>query len=95
MLLFPPDISQVYFRYITRKRIYFVKDLLEQEVVVEKNGKFKFAQDYVFTSPSKAGSVVSGRATNGRTKWKTKDGITLKEIQSASTEGNGEVENTY
>jgi hypothetical protein len=43
-----------------------------------------FNQDHVFNSPSTAAGVLLGRSANGRTEWKTEQGITLKEIQAAS-----------
>jgi hypothetical protein len=46
---------------------------------------FVFAQDYVFSSPSTAAGVVQGRTANGRMDWKTKDGMTLKEIEEAES----------
>jgi len=55
--------------------------LLNNEIIIEKNGDFEFAQDYVFNSPSTAGGVVLGRSTNGWTKWKNKDGKTLDELK--------------
>jgi hypothetical protein len=44
---------------------------------------YVFAEDYVFNSPSTAAGVVQGRSANGRVDWKTKEGITLKELQEA------------
>lgn len=38
-----------------------------------------FTQDYVFSSPSMAASTVAGRACNGWTCWKDKQGKTLDE----------------
>lgn len=55
--------------------------LLQNEIIIEKNGIFEFAQDYVFNSPSTAGGVVLGRSTNGWIKWKNKDGKTLDELK--------------
>ena len=60
------------------------KDLIEQGVVEKTGDCYTFTQDQVFSSPSKAGAVVSGRSTNGRAEWKTKEGVTLKELQMAS-----------
>lgn len=37
--------------------------------------------NYLFTSPSSAVSFVLGMNTNGRTDWKTEDGLTLKELE--------------
>jgi hypothetical protein len=44
-------------------------------------GDYRFAQDYVFTSPSTAAAVVLGRSANGRVEWKDATGRTLKELQ--------------
>jgi len=55
--------------------------LIQSEILIEKNGVFEFAQDYVFNSPSTAGGVVLGRSTNGWTKWKNKEGKTLDELK--------------
>ena len=60
------------------------KDLMDQGIVIPQEQHFVFTQDQVFSSPSKAGAVISGRPTNGRTDWKMKDGRTLKEVQEAS-----------
>lgn len=55
--------------------------LIQNEIIIEKNGNYEFAQDYVFNSPSTAGGVVLGRSTNGWTKWKNKEGETLDELK--------------
>ncbi|MGA1226087.1 MAG: GIY-YIG nuclease family protein [Tamlana sp.] len=55
--------------------------LLNNEIIIDKNGIYQFAQDYVFNSPSTAGGGVLGRSTNGWTKWRNKDGITLDELK--------------
>ncbi len=62
------------------------KELREQEVLVPAGEKWVFAQDYLFNSPSTAGSVILGRNTNGRTMWKDGKGRTLKAIQESSTD---------
>lgn len=41
----------------------------------------KITKDYLFKSPSYAASFVVGMSSNGRTDWKTKDGITLKALE--------------
>lgn len=61
------------------------KDLLEQGVIEDRGGCYAFTQDQVFGSPSTAAGVILGRTANGRVEWKTKDGTTLKELQSAAT----------
>ncbi|TWT62856.1 GIY-YIG nuclease family protein [Rubinisphaera italica] len=68
------------------------KDLLEQGVVQEMGEHYIFKQDQVFGSPSTAAGVILGRTANGRIEWKTKDGVTLKQMQAstADTEDNDE-----
>lgn len=55
--------------------------LIQNKILIEKNGNYEFIQDYVFNSPSTAGGVVLGRSTNGWTKWKNRDGKTLDELK--------------
>lgn len=55
--------------------------LLDSGILVEKEGVLVFEEDYLFSSPSSAGSQVLGRNTNGWDKWKTKDGKTLDEAE--------------
>lgn len=38
--------------------------------------------NYLFTSPSSAASFVLGMNTNGKTDWKTEDGLTLNELEA-------------
>lgn len=57
------------------------KRLIEGQILVEVEGKLIFQQDYVFNSPSTAGGVILGRATNGWTKWRDKEGKTLDELK--------------
>jgi hypothetical protein len=64
-------------------------DLLAQGVIEDRGPHFTFTQDQVFGSPSTAAAVVMGRNANGRIEWKTEDGTTLKQLQSASA-SNGE-----
>jgi hypothetical protein len=42
---------------------------------------YVFTEDYIFSSPSTAGGVISGRPTNGWTAWKNSNGKTLDEIK--------------
>jgi len=66
------------------------KDLLEQGVVEDGGASYVFTQDRVFGSPSTASGIILGRTDNGRTTWKTKDGTTLKALQTASTSNGSE-----
>jgi hypothetical protein len=55
--------------------------LLENGVTQQTDQGFVFTQDYLFASPSTAAGVILGRASNGRTEWRTADGTTLKQLQ--------------
>jgi hypothetical protein len=57
--------------------------LISNGVLKPSGDGYAFAQDYVFPSPSTAAGIVQGRSANGRVDWKTKDGRTLKDLQSA------------
>ncbi len=59
------------------------RSLVEQGVFVDKGQYYEMTQDYAFNSPSTAAGVLLGRSANGRTKWKTSEGQTLKSIQDA------------
>jgi hypothetical protein len=60
-------------------------DLLERGVFVVEGDRMLFTQDYTFSSPSQASTVVLARSSNGRTDWKDASGRTLKELQEAQT----------
>lgn len=55
--------------------------LVADSIIVEKNGNYEFQKDHIFSSPSTAGGVILGRATNGWTKWRNADGDTLDELK--------------
>ncbi|MFC1601651.1 GIY-YIG nuclease family protein [Candidatus Sumerlaeota bacterium] len=57
------------------------KQLRDQAVLTEQNGKLVFNKDYEFSSPSAAASVIQGGQANGRTSWKNSAGETLKELE--------------
>lgn len=61
--------------------------LVDQQVLVPDGpASLRFTQDYTFASPSTAAMVVLGRNANGRVEWVTKDGKTLKALQTEGTE---------
>jgi len=72
--------------YIHQHLAALRKDLREQGVLVDHDGKYRFTQDQAFNSPSMAAGVILGRAANGRIDWKNKAGKTLKEIQTEQAE---------
>jgi hypothetical protein len=56
------------------------KRLIEEKILVGKDEySYIFNQDYIFSSPSSAADVVSGRSTNGWTAWKDENSKTLDE----------------
>jgi hypothetical protein len=55
--------------------------LIANGVLVQGEGAYRFTQDYVFSSPSAAASVVLGRSANGRTEWTDSQGRTLRALQ--------------
>lgn len=63
--------------------------LTELEILEEHNGAFRFTQDYAFSSPSTAASVIRAANSNGRIEWKNEQGITLKELQEAQLQEDG------
>ena len=68
---------------LSQKHFALRKELLKQGVLVEKNKALSFTQDYEFSSPSSAASVLLGGSTSGPQSWKGKDGRTLKEMREA------------
>lgn len=55
--------------------------LFEQNILVKENDLLVFQEDYIFNSPSAAAVTVKGRAANGWTAWKNKEGKTLDELE--------------
>jgi hypothetical protein len=55
--------------------------LIKEGVLQAAGPVYTLTQDYTFASPSTAAGVVVGGASNGRELWKTKDGMTLKQVQ--------------
>lgn len=59
-------------------------ELIHDGVLVPEGDSYKLTQNYRFTSPSMAASVLLGRSANGREEWKSEEGRTLKDLQEAS-----------
>jgi hypothetical protein len=58
------------------------QQLQDLGVLVEQGNTYAFTQDYAFSSPSTAASVVLGRSANGWLEWKDAQGRSLKALQS-------------
>ena len=56
------------------------KNLLEKGIIVKEDGVYVLQEDFTFSSPSAAASVVLGMKVNGWTAWKDNDDKTLDEI---------------
>jgi hypothetical protein len=51
--------------------------------LIDTGDRLAFTRDVEFSSPSAAAAVVHGGHANGLTAWKTSDGKTLKDLESA------------
>ncbi len=58
------------------------KQLIADGTLVEKDGVYLFTKDVPFSSPSAAAAVIHGGSANGLIAWVTKNGTSLKEIES-------------
>ena len=56
--------------------------LLEKGIIIQEGDSYLFTEDHEFSSPSAAGSFISGRSTNGLVAWVTDDNRTLKQVES-------------
>lgn len=57
--------------------------LIEEKILVQKNGAYEFEEDTEFSSPSSAAAVIHGGSANGLIAWVNKDGKKLKDIQNS------------
>ncbi|HZK07360.1 MAG TPA: GIY-YIG nuclease family protein [Bacteroidales bacterium] len=67
---------------MTSNFITLRQKLIDEGVLLDRGQFLEFPEDYIFSSPSTAASIVLGRNANGLTEWKHKSGKTLKEIES-------------
>lgn len=56
--------------------------LQDDGILLAQEDHLVFTQDFEFSSPSAAASVIHGGHANGLTAWKNKDGKTLKDLES-------------
>jgi hypothetical protein len=57
--------------------------LINENTLIEKGDHLEFKDDYIFSSPSTASSILLGRNSNGLTDWKLNDGRTLKDFETS------------
>jgi hypothetical protein len=55
--------------------------LLSEGILIEKDVKLIFQEDYIFSSPSAASDMIKGNSSNGWIEWKNKAGKTLDELK--------------
>jgi hypothetical protein len=56
------------------------KQLIADGTLIKKDGFYEFTRDVQFSSPSAAAAAIEGGSANGLIEWKTKDGVTLKQL---------------
>ena len=67
---------------MTRNYVSLRQQLIDEKVLKPTENGFEFPEDYIFSSPSTAASIILGRNANGLTEWQLQNGITLKEFES-------------
>lgn len=66
------------------------RKLIDEGILISKGEFHEFSDDYIFSSPSTAATMVMGRNANGLTEWKQREGKTLKEFETSGRNGNAE-----
>lgn len=69
--------------YVLAKR----RQLIDDGTLIEKDGFLVFTKDAEFSSPSTAAAVIHGGSANGLTAWKSKEGISLKQLDEQDVGG--------
>jgi hypothetical protein len=69
-------------KYVVTKR----QALITSGVLVPEGPSLRFAEDYLFDTPSGAAMVLLGRTSNGWNDWKAPDGRTLHEVERKESE---------
>lgn len=62
-------------------------ELFRMNRLIKQGENLVFSDDYVFDSPSAACGVILGRSVSGPQEWKTKDGISLKDVLNFRIKG--------
>ncbi len=57
--------------------------MIEEGALIEKGECYEFTDDYIFSSPSTAASIVLGRNANGLIEWKQKGGKSLRDYEGS------------
>lgn len=67
---------------MTQNFLTLRQNLINQGVLGDRGEFLEFLDDYIFSSPSTASSIVLGRNSNGLTEWKLNNGKTLKDFEA-------------
>lgn len=67
---------------MTQNFVLFRQKLINDGVLIQNLDIYEFPDDFIFSSPSTAASIVLGRNANGLTEWKQNNGKTLKEFEA-------------
>lgn len=67
---------------LTSGLLAYRQKLIADSTLVDRGEFLEFPDDFIFSSPSTAASILLGRNANGLTEWKLKDGRTLKDFES-------------
>jgi hypothetical protein len=59
----------------------FRDKLVDEGILIERDGQYEFARDRLFASPSMAAVALMGRTANGWMEWKSANGKTLDEVK--------------
>lgn len=54
-------------------------DFLEKEIIIQKDGKYVFSQNYTFGAPSTAVDFIIGGSNNGWDYWKDSNGVAIND----------------
>ena len=68
-------------KMFTMKSMKKRQNLIEKEILAEKDSLLVFQENTIFGSPSTAAAMVRANNTNGWTEWKYGDGRTLDEVK--------------
>lgn len=72
---------------ITPSFLVLRQKLIDQGVMKDAGDVLEFTDDYVFSSPSTAAVMVTGRNANGLLEWKMDNGTALRDFETAEPAG--------
>lgn len=72
---------------ITPSFLVLRQKLIDQGIMKDAGDVLEFTDDYVFSSPSTAAVMVTGRNANGLLEWKMDNGTALRDFETAEPAG--------